>query len=318
MIDANRDDILSREEFVAGYFEGEGNAARFKETDKDNDGQLSFPELLGIWPLYPNPLIDFCRFDADFDSRATRDELIAGAALWQKKMAPRLAAAFDVDGDGGLNLEEYQMSPFGNPLADWYGPRYDVDNDGHLSWPEFYAEKSPVLYGMSRHFFIRFDRDGDRYLSPREFDFTLDLAKAPAAAAFAAFDGDNDGRLVLNELVETRRPQTSDSAAILQWDEKLMRVEEAFHAADADADGSLAPHEFADGRSLLAAAIAGSAPRRAPERVPVPGTTMESPGFDWRLIGLIAGNVALLTGMVWVIRAAAIARRRGKGPSQSR
>ena len=304
-LDKNKDDIVSREEFIASHYEGAKNAERFQEWDENGDGRLDFAELVALPSAFVNVYYVFCNFDANIDGLATRDELISKAAPWQKTMATRLVAAFDLNGDDALDLDEYVLCPFANPVFDWHIPIPDTDNDGQLSWTEFYAEKSPVFYGLFRTFFRRFDRDRDGFLSRYEFDFPIDLEKVPAVAALAALDVDVDRRLVLSELVQPDRPKSDDPSVLLRWEEKTMRVEEAFRAGDANRDGALTVEEFGKHQATLAAAILGKAAPSSLMRVTAapngsPGTSSEE-YWNWRFLGIVGCNVLLVAGVAWML-----------------
>lgn len=304
-LDKNRDNAVSREEYVAGHPEDPHSAKSVQEWDKDGDGRLTFGELAAVSWIFADVFREFCRVDADADGRVTSDELLALTAPWQKSLAARLVGAFDRDGDRALGLDEYVLTPLANPLADWYVPHADADNDGKLSWTEFYGERSPFLYGLVRHFFMRFDRDGDGFLSRAEFDFPIDLEKVPPEAALAALDANADGRLEISELVELERPKTDDPTAILRWEEKTMRVEEAFRVGDADGDGVLTVGEFGKQQASLVAAILGKAPPsslapwKAGAAEQLGGTGYES--WNWRFIGIAACNALLLVGIGWMV-----------------
>jgi Ca2+-binding EF-hand superfamily protein len=261
-MDKNHDDTLSRDEFVAGFWEGGAkNIERFKEWDKNGDGRLTFDEL---HVLSADPIYEFCRFDTNFDGRVTNEELLSQSATWQKKLAPRLVLAFDLDGGGALELDEYLMTPFANPIADWYVPRADKDYDGKLSWEEYYAEKAPFLYGISRFYFLRFDRDGDGFLSPAELEFQMEIDKVPAEAVFAIRDTDGDGRLVFAEVFTEPQPAADNPRAQQEYKGRMIRAEGEFMADDKDGDGGVTLAEFTRARERrlgAAAAVASRSPQ---------------------------------------------------------
>jgi Ca2+-binding EF-hand superfamily protein len=304
-LDKDRDEILSRDEFISGFWEGAKNAERFQQLDKDGDGRLPFADLIQLGWFVLDVYGEFSRYDVDIDGRVTRDELMAHAAPWQKAMAQRLVATFDSDGSGSLGPDEFALTPFANPVADWYTNRSDTDNDGRLSPSEFVVERSPFLHGLVRRFFTRFDGDRDGFLSRAEFEFPIDFEKAPPQAALFALDRDGDGRLALPELAEPDRPQTNDPTVLLRWEEKTMRVEDAFRAADTNRDSLLTTDEFSNQQAALAAAVLGKPPPQAFARLTIaesasgPNGAGESP--NWRFIGLVACNVLLLAGVAWMV-----------------
>ena len=73
-LDANKDGVASREEFIAGYWEKEKNAERFKEWDKDGDGVLTMAEATAVAQMFTDVYFDFFKFDADLDGGVTQNE----------------------------------------------------------------------------------------------------------------------------------------------------------------------------------------------------------------------------------------------------
>ena len=269
----------------------------FAAVDADGDGVATVDEMAASPHFRYDAAVDFVRFDADLDGRVTPAELATGAESWRAGMARRLAPAFDADGDGALSFREYRRGPFGNPFAEWHRTRSDADHDGRLSWTEFYAEAPPLLAGLARAFFDRWDRDGDGVLSPSEFDFHIDFAKAPAAVAFAAQDADGDGRLVLSEVFTEPRPDGSDPRRLQAYQLRLMRAEETLLSADADADGAVSRTEFLEARNRPASAAAfGPAAANA-------GWARPGDGPNWAMIGFVAFDAIVLLGLgTWFVR----------------
>ncbi len=233
-LDKNHDDELSREEFVTGYYEGpEKSAERFARWDKDKDGRLPFAELAALG-FFQDVYAEFCKFDADMDGQVTVDEALAQISPAEQALARRIVPAFDVNGDGTLAVDEFVLSPWDCPLGNWNALRNDADNDGRLSWTEYYTEKSPVLYGLYRYFFRRLDRDGDGFLSQTEFDFPVDVGHRLLGAALASLDSDGDRRL--------NRDEYERATASYKFE---VAFPEEFARFDLDRDGFLSLLEFA-------------------------------------------------------------------------
>jgi Ca2+-binding EF-hand superfamily protein len=280
-MDKNHDDRLSRDEFVAGFWEGGAkNSTRFQEWDKNGDGQLTFDEL---HVLLVDPIYEFCRFDGNLDGRVTKEEFAAHSATWQKGLTTRLIPAFDLDGNGALDLGEYQMTPLANPIADWYASRPDTDNDGRLSWEEYYAEKSPLFYGIARFYFLRFDRNSDGFLSPGELEFRMEVDKVPAESVFALRDVDGDGRLTFAEIFTETEPSADNARAQQEYKGRMIRAEGEFMADDKDRDGGVTLVEFTQARErrLGAAAVIAS-------RSPQARTAQREVRSNWTFWGFIA------------------------------
>jgi EF hand len=93
----------------------------------------------------------------------------------------------------------------------------DADGDGKLTAPELHAAREQQI--------ARFDGDGDGRLSAAEYQsWWLDAAQPRLARQFRADDGDKDGVITLEELVER-------SVALLR-------------RRDADRDGALTAEEW--------------------------------------------------------------------------
>src|SRR5262249_38538447 len=149
----------------------------FAELDKDNDGRLTFAELAPSPRFAFDAISEFCRFDADMNGRVVKEELLATSSAGEKGMAQRVLPGFDRNGDGGLDVDEFLMTPLANPIAHWSLLHPDKNRDGRLSVEEFYRERSPLFLELSRDYFRRFDRNHDGYLSYSEFEFQLGADK---------------------------------------------------------------------------------------------------------------------------------------------
>ena len=87
-----------------------------------------------------------------------------------------------------------------------------------------------------------------------------------------------------------------------------MRVEDAFRRADADQSNGVVLAEFTNGDSAIADLIAGRPTRThvrtaatGPRTPTVPLPTAEGESWNWRFIGLLVFNVALLGGFAWLL-----------------
>jgi Ca2+-binding EF-hand superfamily protein len=312
-LDADKDDALSRDEFVSRYHMKEKNAEIFAEIDKDNDGGLTYAELAAQPRFAFDAFDEFCRFDADMNGRIVKEELLAGSSTSEKAMAQRLIPGFDRNGDGGLDVEEFLMTPAANPIAPWSFVCPDKNRDGKLSAEEFYQEQSPLFFELSREYFRQFDRDHDGYLSHSEFDFQVVLEKAPHEVALKMLDTDKDGSLTVKELIDRQpRPTTDDPATKLRWEERTLLVEEAFRVADADHDGVMSAAEFGKSHALVIAADSGHAPQKSLIRTPtgghVAGTGGQTAGtreteetWNWRFLSIVGCNVLLVMAVAWMV-----------------
>ena len=184
-------------------------------------------------------------------------------------------------------------------MIEWYYGFRDANADGRLSWEEFIDGPAGRFPGLARSAFEHFDADRDGVLSVREFDFDVDLQRIPVEAAFDALDRDEDGALTISDATGLDRPDGNDPTLILQWEERMMQVEEAFASADDDGDGRILLPEFGKHRREVTAALTGQAPPRAPLRLV--STAADEAETNWRFIGLIACNVLLLAGLGWFV-----------------
>lgn len=237
-MDANGDGYVSREEFVSRYHAGRKKSGEiFSKRDADHDGRLSDDEMEAFlsWDVVKL----FRGRDKDKDGLVTSAELTQSVGNWAKSVAERTVPAFDRNGDGKLSLGEYRESTFGNPITTLASGRKDNDNDGRLSFQEFYGESPPLLLGLYRHFFSHFDLDKDGFLSLREFKFNIDYDKVKPEVAFAARDLDGDGKLVFAEFFTEKKPAKPDARALDRYEMRLARAENRFRAEDLDASGYL-------------------------------------------------------------------------------
>jgi len=307
-LDKDKDDALSRDEFISGYHMKEKNAEVFAEIDKDNDGRLTFAELAAHPRFTSDAFGEFCRFDTDLDGLVVKEELIAGSSPSEIVLAQRLIPGFDRNGDGGLDVDEFLMTPLANPIGHWMFLCPDKNRDGRLSADEFYHEKSPLFFELSREYFRQFDSDHDGYLSYSECEFQLGLDKAPLDVALKMLDTNKDGSLSVKELIDRHpKPTTDDPAAKLQWEERTLLLEEAFLVADANHDGVMSAAEFGKQQALVTAADSGRAPRKSPMPAKpaatgghAAGTRAAEESWNWKFLGIVGCNVLLVIGVAWM------------------
>lgn len=306
-LDMNGDQTVSSQEFETRYFAGEENPARFREFDSNGDGVLGEREIFEERRFAVDPAYDFCQMDADDSGRLSQQELRRSISPWQRRLLARVLRAFDDNGNSSLEFQEYQASPFGTPIVDWYGPVRDLDLDGSLSRQEFFFEHPINHAALCSYFFDRFDSNRDGRLLPGEFDCILDFSQLTPEVAFEALDRDANRLLNPRDLPDELQWDTENAAQFQQW---LMQAEESLALYDADSNGNLSLQEFAaqpapviaamTGKSLpgarTIAAAAGSAASAGSDRL----QTQSSP---WRLYLLVAFNVLVLGGVAWLLLA---------------
>lgn len=202
-LDLDHDGVVTRTEFVAKFGKGkELNEAEFVKLDRNRNEILEWTELMPCADLNWDGLQQFLWMDRNVDGLVDQLEIDAARAPWQEGMAKSLISAFDDDRDGKLSLVEFRLTPFGNPVADWYFVRTDPDSDGKLSWSEFYSglpaslqEKSPGLIGIYGEYFQRFDRNHDGSLDQMEYDFIVPTP--PTSRIFRATANEMEVELIV-------------------------------------------------------------------------------------------------------------------------
>lgn len=184
-IDVNKDNKLDNNEFATSVHFKE-RPELFGPADTDKNGSLSldeFSRIAGHGTI--DPIDAFRRMDKDLDAAVSPDELARGTQEWQQPLVPSVFPGFDLDGNGRLNLVEYQLTMQANPILGWQWKLTDTNRDMVLSFSEFKFDKGqfPLL---RRLFFHRLDRDGSGTLSSDEFTFNV---KEPSAFYVVNADG---------------------------------------------------------------------------------------------------------------------------------
>lgn len=172
-IDLNRDDRLSRVEYLDRSYAGDKAAEEFQNLDLDQDSTLSFDEFRRLpWRGFTDTVLEFRTMDKDLDARLDRNELLLGTPDWKKRLAEHAFPGFDLDQDGLLSLAEYRLTPQSNMVLPWSSVLIDSNGDDQLSLAEFKFDQFqfPLLRML---YFSRLDTNGDKQLSPAEFYFKL-------------------------------------------------------------------------------------------------------------------------------------------------
>ncbi len=292
-VDANHDDLISREEYLERGFGGPAASETFRDADKDGSGTLSFQE----WAAGPNwqidPIAEFLRYDTDFDGRLSKQEIHAGVPEWMQQIGDTYIPAFDADKDGVLNLNEYRLVPMVNLLTTWQNLGADRDGDGKLSFSEFHTLPGIELLGLANEYFRRWDTNANGKLELTERRFYLDPTRVSPEVAFQYRDTDKDGYLTLEELlVDLKAQKTNRDIQTL-----MGRIEEAFREADTDGDKRLTFAEFDTkiGQQTLK-------PTEGPLNS-ASASVARNPVSEGgaQLIAFVAVNILLIGGAAWYV-----------------
>src|SRR5262245_61781633 len=277
-IDENRDNRLDHAEFLKNSFEREQADARFRLTDADHDGAITFAEWSRIADRYIDPIALFLSIDADFDGRLSKAEFLKGTPDWQQSVARHLFPGFDLDRDGFLSLDEYRLAPTGNRIVRWHEPLEDRDGDGFLRLSEFHWERVPWPLALEAEYFKllylyhagRIDQDEFSFNTSRrdpnrdfrkhdsDHDGSLDeteLAGAVgdrprAARLLKLFDRDGDQRIGYEEfltvpgMVAMQKRGPLPDPIVKLVDVQAAAIDELWKEWDKNADGALSPEQF--------------------------------------------------------------------------
>jgi TolB protein len=186
-MDADRNNVLSKEEFLAkwGPTKPEEN---FVKGDRDKSGDISPEEFAHPnWAGYDDPVAIFLRTDTDFDGLLSPAEISTGTPEYSQAMVPLMFPAFDDDGDGRISLTELRVSMLGNRIASWTGIPTDANRSKTLTFDEFTFNQGQFAL-LRRLYFHRFDANGDGSLTSDEYPF-----KKLAPNSFHAVASDGSG-----------------------------------------------------------------------------------------------------------------------------
>ncbi len=166
--DQNQDDRLDKMEFLARAWSPPGKGSEtFDLTDADKDGFVSWLEWSQL--RRTDPIGEFRRMDINLDGQLEPAEVLAGTPDWCKLSAQVSFPAFDRDRSGKLSLDEFRLTFFANPIANWHGLIADADEDGFLAREEFFFGGAfPVIRFV---YFDMFDANKNGQLDPQEFRF---------------------------------------------------------------------------------------------------------------------------------------------------
>jgi Ca2+-binding EF-hand superfamily protein/Tol biopolymer transport system component len=178
-LDLNHDGTFTRDEFLTRFPRSpEENKVLFAGMDLNANTLLDWPEVIATPYLTTDILEQFFQLDKDLDGEVDQTELESNPETWQQAILQKLIRAFDDDGNGRLSFAEYRLTPVANMVSDWYYVRTDHNQDGKLSWKEFYSgapesivEPLPACLGLYAEYFRRFDLNHDHQLDHSELLF---------------------------------------------------------------------------------------------------------------------------------------------------
>jgi hypothetical protein len=200
-----------------------------------------------------------------------------------------------------LTFREYRASPLGNPYLSWQ-PK-DADANGQVTQGEYHATGTASHQLLSNALFAKLDRNQDTFLTLDEVRFSVDQKKAPLELVFRLRDKDTNGRLTVAEAVDADRPEDGNADAVKKYEERVMRIEDAFRLADQNHDAQLSVDEFAATEDVAAVIVPGRGRSKPTAIAQVQAATAElkPPSWSGRMIGLVSFNVLLLIGLAWLL-----------------
>lgn len=170
--DVNKDDVLSKSEFVDTWWNSETDEQDFESFDINGDGAVNLSEFaVRTGPYLRKPIQLFEEADTDTDRLLSQAELRASIRSPRKHLVASNIKAFDDDGDEQLSLAEFRVSMLANFNYPWEMRPKDIDRDGLLSYKEFKFHTRDLFQLQRRYYFHRLDRDGNKKLDASEFDF---------------------------------------------------------------------------------------------------------------------------------------------------
>ncbi|MGI9466730.1 MAG: hypothetical protein ACR2OA_06375 [Rubripirellula sp.] len=170
--DVNKDDVLTKSEFVDTWWNSETDEQDFESFDIDSNGAVNLSEFARQkGPYLRQPIQWFEKADTDDDQLLSQAEAQAAIRSPRKHLVASNIKAFDDDGDEQLSLTEYRVSMLANFNYPWEMRPKDIDRDGLLSYKEFKFHTRDLFQLQRRYYFHRLDRDGNNKLDASEFDF---------------------------------------------------------------------------------------------------------------------------------------------------
>ncbi len=170
--DINKDDVLTKSEFVDTWWNSETDEQDFESFDIDGNGAVNLSEFARQeGPYLRKPIQWFEAADTNADHLLSQSELQSAIRSPRKHLVGSNIKAFDDNGDEQLSLAEYRVSMLANFNYPWEMRPKDIDRDGLLSYKEFKFHTRDLFQLQRRYYFHRLDRDGNDKLDPSEFDF---------------------------------------------------------------------------------------------------------------------------------------------------
>lgn len=172
--DADQDNEISRDEFIDNGWNSATANEDFDSLDADSDQRITLKEFSDPdGPYIRNPVQMFRDADANGDGRLERKELRRAVDRSRHYLIDSNLLAFDMDGDGGMSVEEFQVSMLGTFNVAWENVPRDEDRDQRLSFDEFKFDTRNLFGLQRRYYFHRLDDNGDGFLSSDEFEFRM-------------------------------------------------------------------------------------------------------------------------------------------------
>lgn len=198
-VDANKDWVLTKDEFLkaeAFNWVKEDKAALFERGDLNGDGMIDLDEYSDPdWVGYEDPVAMFLRWDTNLDGFLDLEELETNAWDYVQPLVKNTFPAFDLNGDGKLSLDEFQLSMLGNRFISWLPLPTDRDQDRILTFDEFTFDQAHC-HLLRRFYFHRLDRNEDGRLTPDEFSFQI---RPSRGFHLLSADGSEFRQLYLND-----------------------------------------------------------------------------------------------------------------------
>ena len=170
--DTNKDDLLTKAEFVNTWWNSETVEQNFESFDTDKNGGVNLAEFAKqSGPYLRSPVDLFRKADTNGDNLLDRRELAAEIGSPRNHLIESNLKAFDDDRDQKLSLAEFRVSMLANFNYPWEMRPKDIDRDGLLSYGEFKFHTRDLFQLQRRYYFHRLDRDGSKTLDPSEFDY---------------------------------------------------------------------------------------------------------------------------------------------------